>query len=53
MTRYVCKICSYVYDPELGDPDAGIEPGTKFENLLDDWACPECGAVKDQFEKME
>ena len=53
MTRYVCKICSYVYDPEQGDPDAWIEPGTKFEDLLDDWACPECGAIKDQFEKME
>jgi rubredoxin len=53
MTRYVCKICSYVYDPEVGDPDAGIEPGTKFEDLPDDWVCPECGAIKDQFEKEE
>jgi rubredoxin len=48
MTRYVCNICSYVYDPE-----AGIEPGTKFEDLPDDWVCPECGAIKDQFEKEE
>ena len=53
MTRYVWKICSYVYDPEQGDPDAGIEPGTKFEELPDDWVSPECGAIKDQFEKME
>ena len=53
MTKYVCSICSYVYDPEVGDPDAGIEPGTKFEELPDDWVCPECGAIKDQFEKME
>ena len=53
MTRYVCNICSYVYDPEVGDPDAGVEPGTKFEDLPDDWVCPECGAIKDQFEKME
>ena len=53
MTKYVCNICSYVYDPELGDPDAGIEPGTKFEDLPDDWVCPECGAIKDQFEKEE
>jgi len=53
MTRYVCSICSYVYDPEHGDPDAGIEPGTKFEDLPDDWVCPECGAIKDQFEKEE
>ena len=53
MTRYVCSICSYVYDPELGDPDAGIEPGTIFEDLPDDWVCPECGAIKEQFEKEE
>lgn len=53
MTKYVCNICSYVYDPELGDPDAGIEPGTKFEDLPDEWVCPECGAIKEQFEKEE
>ena len=53
MTRYVCNICSYVYDPEVGDPDAGVEPGTKFEDLPDDWVCPECGAIKEQFEKEE
>ena len=53
MTKYVCSICSYVYDPEVGDPDAGIEPGTKFEDLPDDWVCPECGAIKEQFEKEE
>ena len=53
MTRYVCNICSYVYDPEVGDPDAGIEPGTKFEDLPDDWVCPECGAIKEQFDKEE
>ncbi len=53
MTRYVCNICSYVYDPEVGDPDAGIEPGTKFEDLPDDWVCPTCGVSKDEFEKEE
>ncbi|MBT6050607.1 MAG: rubredoxin [Candidatus Scalindua sp.] len=53
MTKYVCSICSYVYDPEVGDPDAGVEPGTKFEDLPDDWVCPECGAIKEQFEKEE
>ena len=53
MTKYVCSICSYVYDPEKGDPDAGIEPGTQFEELPDDWVCPECGATKEQFEKEE
>ncbi|MBT6565075.1 MAG: rubredoxin [Candidatus Scalindua sp.] len=53
MTRYVCNIFSYVYDPEVGDPDAGVEPGTKFEDLPDDWVCPECGAIKEQFDKEE
>jgi len=49
--RYVCTVCGYVYDKELGDPDNGIEPGTAFEDLPDDWVCPECGAGKDSFSK--
>ena len=48
-----CLVCGYVYDPQLGDSDGGIEPGTVFENLPDDWLCPVCGAPKDQFEKVE
>ena len=51
MTKYVCSIYSYVYDPEQGDSDAGIQPGTKFEDLPDDWVCPEYGTIKEQFEK--
>ena len=51
MDKYVCKVCGYVYDPEKGDPDNGIEPGTKFEDLPDDWVCPVCGAGKEDFEK--
>ncbi|MFO8060368.1 MAG: rubredoxin, partial [Bacillota bacterium] len=51
MDRYVCTICGYVYDPELGDSESGVEPGTPFENLPDDWTCPICGAAKDAFEK--
>jgi rubredoxin len=53
MEKYVCTICGYVYDPEQGDPDNGIDPGTPFENLPDDWECPVCGAAKDDFEKEE
>lgn len=53
MDRYVCTICGYVYDPEQGDPDNGVEPGTKFSDLPDDWECPVCGASKDDFEKEE
>ena len=53
MTKYRCTVCGYIYDPELGDPDGGIEPGTPFEDIPDDWVCPVCGASKDQFEKFE
>jgi rubredoxin len=51
MDRYVCTVCGYVYDPQVGDPDSGIKPGTKFEDLPDDWECPVCGASKADFEK--
>jgi len=53
LDKYVCKICGYIYDPDKGDPDNGIPPGTMFENLPDDWVCPICGATKDQFEKVK
>jgi len=49
--RYVCSVCGYVYDPVNGDPDSGIAPGTKFEDLPDSWKCPVCGAEKSKFEK--
>lgn len=51
MARYVCQVCGYVYDPDLGDPDNNIPPGTDFKNLPDDWTCPVCGASKNDFEK--
>ena len=51
MEKYICTICEYVYDPEQGDPDTPIEPGTAFEDLPDDWVCPLCGVGKDEFEK--
>lgn len=46
--RYQC-ICGYIYDPQNGDPESGVAPGTKFENLPEDWTCPVCGAGKDAF----
>ena len=52
MAKYECTVCGYTYDPELGDPDGGIKPGTPFEELPADWVCPVCGASKDQFEKV-
>lgn len=51
MDTYVCTVCGYVYDPAVGDPDAGVKPGTPFEKLPDGWVCPVCGAAKDQFKK--
>ena len=53
MARYVCTICGYVYDPAQGDPDNGIKPGTKFEDLPDTWQCSVCGASESDFEKEE
>ena len=47
MQKYVCEPCGYVYDPEIGDPDNGIAPGTAFEDLPEDWVCPICGVGKD------
>lgn len=53
MDKYVCTVCGYVYDPAQGDPDNGVEPGTKWEDVPDDWECPVCGVSKDEFEKEE
>lgn len=48
-----CTACYFVYDPTLGDLDSGIEPGTPFEDLPEDWVCPVCGVGKDMFEFVE
>jgi len=53
MAKYRCTVCGYIYDPELGDPDGGIAPGTPFEEIPDEWVCPVCGAAKSDFEKIE
>lgn len=65
MDKWECLVCGYVYDPAVGVPDSGIPAGTPFEDLPDDWVCssegcrpvdwvcPECGAEKDMFEKLE
>jgi rubredoxin len=52
MSKYVCSVCGYVYDEELGIPDQGIAPGTKFEDLPDDFVCPMCGVGKESFDKQ-
>ena len=52
MEKYICKVCGYIYDPAIGDPEHGQPPGTSFEALPDDWFCPECGEPKSDFEKV-
>ena len=49
MEKYRCIVCGYVYDPAAGDLDSGIKPGTLFEDLPENWVCPECGVGKDMF----
>ncbi|MBN1885882.1 MAG: rubredoxin [Candidatus Krumholzibacteriota bacterium] len=52
MEKWKCLVCGYVYDPALGDPDNGVAPGTAWADVPDEWVCPDCGAGKDDFEKM-
>ena len=51
--KYMCEVCGLTYDEELGDPENGIAPGTKFEDLPEDFVCPLCGVGKSLFEKVE
>lgn len=51
MKKYVCVICGYVYDPEIGDVDNGVAVGTAFADISDEWLCPVCGVDKTQFEE--
>ena len=53
MQNYVRDVSGYIYDPELGDPDGGIAPGTAFEDIPDDWVCPTCGVTKEDFSLVE
>jgi rubredoxin len=53
MQKYICEVCDYIYDPKLGDPENGIATGTKFEDIPEDWTCPDCGVGKDDFTKLE
>lgn len=52
MEKWVCDVCGYIYDPEVGDTDNGIAAGTAFEGLPEEWVCPLCGVGKDQFSKQ-
>jgi flavin reductase (DIM6/NTAB) family NADH-FMN oxidoreductase RutF/rubredoxin len=50
--KYRCTVCGWIYDPEIGDPDGGIAPGTPFEQISDNWVCPVCGAAKSAFDRI-
>ena len=52
MDKYRCVLCGWIYDPAKGDPNNGVEAGTPFEEVPEDWTCPLCGADKEQFEKL-
>lgn len=53
MKKYICDVCGWIYDPAIGDPDSGIAAGTSFDDIPDDWECPECGVGKDDFSVVE
>jgi len=50
--KYECQVCGHVYDPAAGDPDGGIDPGTAFEDIPEDWICPVCGTRKSDFTEI-
>ena len=51
MEKWRCTVCGYIYDPEVGDPANGVDPGTAFEDIPDEWVCPVCGVDKSLFEQ--
>jgi rubredoxin len=53
MRKYKCRFCSHVYDEAAGDPETGIAAGTRFEDIPEDWICPECGATKEDYELVD
>ena len=53
MQKWICVVCEWVYDPAEGDPTQGVEPGTSFDDLPDDWVCPACGVGKEDFSLLE
>ncbi len=53
MQKYQCEPCGYIYDPAEGDPDNGVEAGTDFNDIPEDWVCPVCGLGKEEFAPVE
>ena len=53
MRKYICDACGWMYDPAAGDPNGGVAAGTAFEDIPDDWVCPECEVDKNQFSPQD
>jgi len=51
--KWMCVVCGWIYDEEMGDPDSGIAPGTRWDEIPESWVCPDCGAGKEDFEMVE
>ncbi|MFO1418386.1 MAG: rubredoxin [Methylotetracoccus sp.] len=51
--KYICSACGYIYDEAEGDPDSGISAGTPWEDVSDEWVCPECGVDKSYFDPLD
>ena len=50
---WMCLICGWIYEEQKGCPEEGLAPGTRWEDIPEDWTCPDCGAVKEDFEMIE
>ena len=53
MKKWQCMVCGFIYDEELGLPDEGVAPGTRWDEIPEDWSCPDCGVSKEEFEMIE
>ena len=53
MKKWICTVCDYIYDEAKGDPEEGLAPGTRWEDVPEDWTCPDCGAGKSDFDMVE
>ncbi|MBQ0753962.1 MAG: rubredoxin [Gammaproteobacteria bacterium] len=53
MRKWECVVCGYIYDEAEGSPEEGIPAGTSWDDVPDDWVCPDCGVSKDDFEMVE
>lgn len=51
--KWMCVVCGWIYDEEMGDPDSGLAPGTPWDEVPESWVCPDCGAGKEDFEMVE